>query len=164
VVEEKEMLTELSLKIRTSRGKDTFGDPMVTLVVNSTGKHYRASGGGCDLYGTVVANYLEATYPDRLQARAREALGSDTYAGLSRGYHLFDGHLYGMLLELSTGKVTLTGGCGLISMIHIAKQIGIFIFAKRSKTSRTKWTQLIGFSVTDSGMPVAAPVVRSSPV
>jgi hypothetical protein len=77
VVEEKEMLTELSLKIGTSRGKDTYGYPIVTLVVDSKGKCYRAYGGGYDLYGTVVANYLEATYQDRLQAIAREALSSD---------------------------------------------------------------------------------------
>ncbi len=152
------MLTELSLRIGTSRGRDTHGYTMVTLVVNSTGKCYRACGGGYDMHGTVLADYLEETYQDRLQTIAREALSSDRADKHSQFCH-FEGDLYGIALNLSSGEVLLTGGVGKSQIIRIAKKIGLSIVDRMQRTSRTY--RAIGYLVTDSGMPVAGAVVPS---
>jgi hypothetical protein len=132
---------------------------MVTLVVNSTGKSYRACGGGYDMHGTVLADYVEETYQDRLQAIARGELRSDRADKHSHSCH-FQGDLYGMVLNLSSGEVLLDGGVGKSQIIRIAKKIGISIVDRMQRTSRTY--RAIGYTVTDSGMPVAAPVVTSA--
>jgi len=164
-VEEKKMLTQLSLKVGTSRGRDTYGWTMVTLIVNSSGKRYRARGGGYDMYGTVIAGYLESTFQDRLRVIAAHALSNDAPSAMSdrNTYCIFDRDLYGIYLNLSTGAVTLDGGCGLASMMRIAKQIGISIIENRL-TCGKKRVRTTGYTVEDSGMPVLMPVIRPTPV
>jgi len=88
------MLTQLSVKAGTSRGRNTYGWPMVTLIVNSSGKCYRARGGGYDMYGTVIAEYLESAYQDRLRVIAASAFSNGAPGGMSAGnihYILFRG-------------------------------------------------------------------------
>ena len=53
-----------------SRGRDTYGYNMVTLSSN-TGKRFRAMGGGYDMHGQVMGEYVQFNAsPDRLRAVA----------------------------------------------------------------------------------------------
>jgi hypothetical protein len=147
------MLIELQLNMSTSRGRETYGWSLITLTVAGTGWRYRARGGGCDLPGTVLGEYLEVTYQTRLRALAKHASSSSTSDKPSQ----LTGALYGMYLNHATGAVTLDGACGIESIRHIAQQIGIYImedFARRGK----KWDRLVGYTVVHSDMPIPAPV------
>ena len=56
----------LRLTYGTSRARDTEGWQLVTLTDGTTGKRYRAMGGGYDLAGTVFSDWLEAAHADAL--------------------------------------------------------------------------------------------------
>lgn len=142
------MLTELKLNISKCRGTDTDGWTMVTLVVTSTGKRYRARGGGYDLHGTVLGDFLEETFQTRLRALANTASSSSTMDKPTQ----FTGSLYGMCLNQSTGAVTLDGACGIRSIICIAKHIGISFVEKSVKRGK-RLGHIAGYTVVDSGMP-----------
>jgi hypothetical protein len=62
----------LRLKWTTSRGRDTYGWNVVTLTDETTGRKYRAKGGGYDMTGTVFASWLLGENKLRV-ALAREA-------------------------------------------------------------------------------------------
>jgi len=158
------MLTQLSVKAGTSRGRNTYGWPMVTLIVNSSGKCYRARGGGYDMYGTVIAEYLESAYQDRLRVIAASAFSNGAPGGMSAGniHYILFRDLYGIYLNLSTGAVTLDGGCGLASMTYIAKQIGSSIHENRPTHGR-KRVRITGYTIEDNGMPDVMPVIRPTP-
>jgi hypothetical protein len=121
------------------------------LDVRSTGQRFKCMGGGYDMIGTCLGEWLEANYQARLVAIAdsAEALWSGAYLH-SRNK---DG-LYGMTARGSvtwqSGKridrVTLDGGCGLSCMERIAEAIGLSISRTGDRKGRTT-----GFMVTDYG-------------
>jgi len=102
------MQTYLKLKWSTSRGVDTYGYNICTLTDNNTDKKYRCMGGGYDMQGTVVGEWLESTFQDRL-------LAADL-----RG-------MYGVrrIQVKSADKVSLDGACGVECMWAVAKKIGM---------------------------------------
>ena len=56
--------------VRVSRGRDTYGYNMVTLS-SDTGKRFRVMGGGYDMHGQVMGEYVQfIESPDRLRAVA----------------------------------------------------------------------------------------------
>ena len=56
----------LEVKWATSRAQDTYGYTVCTLYVDGV-KVARCNGGGYDLEGTVLGDYIAAAFPDRLR-------------------------------------------------------------------------------------------------
>jgi hypothetical protein len=115
------MANYLQLKWTTSRARDTYGYNIVTLTDSDTGKKYRATGGGYDMTGTVVGEWLAgAADPDDAPATINDRTRNDS-------------GLYGMTTHRSPKMtrtwVTLDGGCGLQSMRTIAEAIGMKVTA-----------------------------------
>ena len=148
----------LTLSWSVSRGQNTCGWNICRLDDNYTGKRFRTCGGGYDMVGSVLGQWLTERYQDRLQAigdRAssyyskaggykthRVAGSSLPFGDIDRAYH------YGMTRNDDTGRVSLDGACGVETMLDIANAIGLQITRNSDKRGRT-----IGFFVTDTAQP-----------
>lgn len=119
----------LAISWAISRGRETHGYNICRLDVRSTGKRYRCMGGGYDMVGTVVAEWLQRTYQDRL--RSLEPQPGTT--------------LYGMRKH-ADGHVSLDGVCGISSMESIAAALGIILSRTYNRKGHTT-----GYMVTDYG-------------
>ena len=95
----------LSLTWSISRGRDTYGYNICRLDSYNSGKRYRCMGGGYDMVGTVVADWLVAEHQDRLQA-------------------VHASNFYGARI-LTNGRVYVDGACGIESVRNIAEACGI---------------------------------------
>lgn len=125
--------TTLEFKRSTSRGRDTYGYNIVTLYADGV-KVARCMGGGYDMKGTVLGDYIQDRFQTELLAIRKRA----NYAFRKNGEpKLFKTHnlnaLYGMTFyesyrdEKGHGvrpNVVLDGACGWDSMIRILEAIG----------------------------------------
>ena len=118
-------MTILTMTWSTSRGRNTYGWNICSL--KGGAKTYRATGGGYDMQGTVLAYYLEAEYQEALQTLAKDKDKASK--------------LYGMTM-LPCGQVLLDGACGLSSVENIAEAAGIKVASQRNHKGH-----LIGFEV-----------------
>lgn len=107
------MQTYLTISWAISRGHDTYGYNICRLDDTQTGKRYRCLGGGYDMLGTVVGQWLE----DLFQRQLRCLDLSDAEVWSSRRH-------YGAIPGKS-GHVHLDGGCGIDSMRRITEAIGV---------------------------------------
>ncbi len=129
--------TYLALKWSASRGRDTYGDNICTLTDQETGKRFRCNGGGYDMVGTVLGEWLEDRYQGRLQALAAET--GTTPAGVRAQLDGF----YGLYVT-DDGRVYADGACGLDSMTRVARAIGLafdrtYKPSGRSRGETTGW-------------------------
>jgi len=119
----------LTLTYGTSKARDTYGYPLVTLR-DEHGKAYRTCGGGYDLFGTVLGDFIQARYQTRLRAiysrfaywDRRDGSRSDTDTDRKR-----EGFLYGATFYRHDSRVLLDGACGDSCMVKIAEAIGLQI-------------------------------------
>lgn len=138
--------TYLEIKWTVSRGYETYGYNICTLIDTSTGKRYRCMGGGYDMRGTVFGDWLADVHQDELtsgplwdRAHAiyrKDAPGSDW----TRETSFNADALYGMAShdEPSSIKadaargfrrcsIILDGAAGFEAMRKIAEAIGLTI-------------------------------------
>lgn len=124
---------QLHFKWTISRGRDTYGYNICTLLVDGE-KAGRCMGGGYDMQGTSFAQWLEHAYQEELikfnnDNGINERPPVNTYEskdGIIRKYAL-PGY-YGMsVIVKPNGKseVHLDGACGMRSIEQIAEAIGI---------------------------------------
>ena len=66
------MTHTLKISHSTSRARDTDGYPIVS-VRDEQGRRFRCMGGGYDMFGTVLAEWITAVYPDRVKTLADRA-------------------------------------------------------------------------------------------
>lgn len=117
----------LVLSWSTSRGRDTYGYNICRLDDNNTDKRYKCNGGGYDMVGTVVADWLKDAYQAKLLANHKAV--TDLYGAAFYG-----------------DKITIDGACGLESVIQIAKAIGVNITSNYNRRkNRTE-----GFFVSEN--------------
>lgn len=111
-------ITKLEVKWTVSRGQDTYGYNICSLWSHGC-KVATCMGGGYDMLGTSLGNYLESAYQKELQAAfiARQA-DATTYARQSLQLPSY----YGMHMA-PDGKVHLDGGCGFSAMEKIATEL-----------------------------------------
>lgn len=125
----------LRLTYGVSRGHETYGDNIVTLNDETTGKRTRCMGSGYDMVGTVFADWMQDTCQDKLTAIRAQAY----YQPSTNGYDGCPDGLYGMRLHRD-GTVTLDGGCGIESMRRIADAIGVDVTRTHDhKGNTTGW-------------------------
>jgi hypothetical protein len=134
----------LTLSTGTSRGMNTYGYLIVRLRDSATGKLYRCNGGGYDMVGTVLADWLTDQYQDALAPLAGQAFYS---YGKGQPYTRAADErsaLYGMAVNLDTGRVSIDGACGVESVRRIAKAVGVKLTSLPSQRGETA-----GWSVGD---------------
>ena len=129
--------TLLRVTYGTSRGRDTYGYTIVTLHDDSTGKRYRCMGGGYDMLGTVVGEWLQDVAQDKLKALRPYC----TWTAGTPGTEVDKDGLYG-LSHTHTRKLTSTvarvdGACGLSSVERIAKECRITLRQHITPRGRT---------------------------
>lgn len=140
----------LELTWSTSRGRDTYGYNICKLSTGYRGKTYRTCGGGYDMTGTVLGDFIEAEYQDRLQeisGRAGAMYGKNMpYTSVDRSGP--DAHiaLYGMTVNLDTGHVSIDGACGVSSVQRIGEAIGLQFRA----TLSARKGHVTGYIVSDA--------------
>jgi len=117
----------LPVKWSISRGRDTEGYNICTLWDNRT--RYQCMGGGYDMLGTVLAQYLSAKHMDKIKTLIPHREPDGNY-GLNRSK--LDGSLY------------ITGACGLECMLKISEKAGVRVTQDRSGRKGT----LKGFFVS----------------
>ena len=130
----------LSLSWSVSRGRETYGYNICRLEDTNKGERFRTIGGGYDMVGTVMAEWLVKNYQTELQALCNSGIDSNPYA--STGWLCFDG-FYGMF-QNADGSVTVDGACGLDSVRKIANATGIIWSQVLDKRRRN----IIGFNVS----------------
>ncbi len=146
----------LSLSWAVSKGRDTYGYNICRL--DAPGYHtpdvyhqaerFKTMGGGYDMVGTVIGDWLQSHYQDRLKAlheRAMAEVRNKEYKSRST-----EDTLYGMVAYYAEAghliKIDLDGACGDSSMETIAKAIGVhWSYTSSRKGHRT------GLMVTDYG-------------
>ena len=137
----------LALRRGTSRGRDTYGYNLVTATSTRTGRKYRTCGGGYDMAGTVLGDYLQDVAQDRLAA-LRETVATEPY-GCGGGWtHAVDRAYYGLTWSPS-GLAYLDGVCGVSCMERLAARVGIDVSPVYDRSTRR--CQLSGWMVQDHG-------------
>lgn len=143
---------QLTLHWGTSRGRDTYGYNICSLEDTRTGKRYRCNGGGYDMTGTVVADWLCSNYQDRLGPLAAKRAASQYIAPGVRAPEPPNA-LYGLVYyteewpkEILRGTASLDGVCGLQSVENVARAIGI-----RLQHTVNRKGHCTGFIVHDDG-------------
>jgi hypothetical protein len=115
--------TYLAVRYSTSRGRDTFGYNVVTVTDQETRKRFSCNGGGYDMLGTSLAEWMVATYQGRLRTISDRA--HMTYDTEHNNTCNAEG-LYGMY-AYADGRVRVDGACGESSVQRIAKAIGLHL-------------------------------------
>lgn len=148
--------TYLTLSWSTSRGRDTYGYNICRLDDTATGKRYRTAGGGYDMIGTVIGEWLADVHQERLSAIADRA---GSWCDKANGYqhHRNEhgnparGYFYGMVRNDDTGRISLDGACGVRCMTDVAAAIGLDMQWVGNRRGQT-----IGYLVRDRAAQVAA--------
>jgi hypothetical protein len=139
----------LTVRRGTSRGRETAGYNIVSLVDTSTGKRYRAMGGGYDMLGTVLGEWLQAAYQDRLAAIADRAYQTWPVPHVGGVWEYTTNEsperLYGMSAYQHDGRIVLDGACGIQSMERIAEAVGLSV---HWVTNRQR--HVVAFKITDT--------------
>lgn len=127
----------LPLSWAISRGRDTYGYNICRLDDNNTGKRYRCSGGGYDMVGSVLGDWLASEHQERLQilkAHNADKLESCGYA--VDGWMKIPG-FYGLTFDIM-GKAHIDGACGVEAVIKIAEACGISITSDWNRRANRK--------------------------
>jgi len=135
----------LSISWSTSRGRDTYGYNICRLDSSNTGRRYRCSGGGYDMIGTVVADWLRAEHQSRLAAvhdRRASEHGTSGYETLPWPRH----RLYGLHFNRNNETYSVDGACGVESVRAIAEAVGISMSSVVNRRGH-----VTGYMVTDYG-------------
>jgi hypothetical protein len=137
----------LSVTHGISRGRDTFGYNRVTVADTHTGQKFTATGGGYDMLGTCFGEWMEANIQDRLDALKPGTMSVGPYPrplyGISyKGTKSGSGHEY--------TSASVDGGCGLSSMIDVARACGIEVEEVWDRSTRTY--KRVGFNVRAVGV------------
>lgn len=114
------MHTFLAFRWTTSKAVESYGWNILTATDVLTGQKYRCTGGGYDMGGTVLAKYLEDIHQDKL----RGITSSAYHRWHGEGLTVNTSGLYG-LRSSKDGSMHLDGGCGIESMVVIARAIGL---------------------------------------
>lgn len=148
----------LTFKWTVSQAKNTYGYSICTLFVDNQ-KVSSCNGGGYDMKGTALGNFLTDRFQERLLKLHRRAgfrysirknKDGDHYRRLKPTKPDYHGHdeLYGMTAYYPSGqrkahRISLNGACGFSSMEKIAKAIGIKLQYKDESAKETHYIAIV---------------------
>ncbi len=130
----------LTVKHSISKAQDTCGYNRVTLIDQSTGKRYTCVGGGYDMLGTCLGQYLQANHQVELLGLVCRAKQAVTFDAESNRYRFTDNPvssaLYGLTYNAKLNAMQLDGGCGFECMVRIARAAGLTVNLHHDKKGR----------------------------
>lgn len=153
---------QLHFKWTVSRGQDTYGYNICTLLVDGE-KKGACNGGGYDMEGTCLALWLQSDYQDKLKILFADEIKQVSEKPQSEGKN-WEGkpyksshetvdcrdHFYGArAVKRNKTKecgIELDGGCGFTSIERIAQAIGIKLKwnpESNKSTNHTYYTAII---------------------
>lgn len=133
----------LALSWTTSRGRDTYGYNIARLDDRATDQRYKCMGGGYDMLGTCVAQWLAASYQERLVAAGSAVTG------------LYGARRVPLAGGADKARISLDGACGLECMIKIAAAIGVRITTNYNRKAYRGNGVTEGYFVSDFGSAAA---------
>lgn len=114
----------LSFRHSVSRGQNTYGYNIVSLYIDGS-KVASTCGGGYDMKGTVLGQYIREHYEDRLKKLKGNHGSLDDGTGYY-GLTFYDRKNNQRHKTYKKGdNIYLDGACGVSCMVNIAKAIGI---------------------------------------
>ena len=128
----------LTVKHSTSKARDTYGYNRVALIDQATGNRYATCGGGYDMLGSCLGQWLQSNHQNELlKITQHAACQYDKTTGFESLYDPSqwtkpDGMLYGMtrntdVINDKLLSVSLDGACGFESMAKIARAAGLTV-------------------------------------
>jgi len=136
----------LVFKWTVSRGRDTYGYNICSLWINDK-KVSSCNGGGYDMEGTVLAEWMTKEFQNRLLVLKHRA--NNVYEIKNGNYKMINqtpdtDTFYGMTLYHNIDKnklsVSLDGACGFSSMERILEAVGYklrYVYSSKNKTIYT---------------------------
>lgn len=127
----------LKLNWSKSKARDSYGWTVASLKDIKTGKVYRASGGGYDMRGTVLGEWLNDVFKEELKTIAPKAMAKfSNKTGLIHREDAFKGGQYDRDMVFygtyayyddsgNLEKVVIDGSCGQSEVLALAKEIGL---------------------------------------
>lgn len=125
----------LTVKHSISKAQDTYGYNRVTLIDQTTGTRYTTCGGGYDMLGTCLGEYLQSNHQMELAALVLRAYSVYNGRTLSDNGHTGN-KLYGLTYNSVTNGMTLDGACGFDCMVKIAREACLTVNLYRDKKGR----------------------------
>jgi hypothetical protein len=129
---DKSAVCVLTFQYSVSKGINTYGYNIVTLYADDK-KVARVNGGGYDMRGTCLGEYIKANYIDRLKTlKGNHGSGDDGtgYYGLT--FYKTDHGKYEYSKEYQERyNISLDGACGENCMVGIANAIGLDMMSKK---------------------------------
>jgi hypothetical protein len=101
----------LNLKWTISKARNTYGYNVLTLTDISSKKRYKTWGGGYDMHGAALGEYIQETFQQELREMFDVSRERDT--------------CYGIFIRKN--KVLIDGYCGFETVADIAKLINIHV-------------------------------------
>jgi hypothetical protein len=136
-------INSMALTWSKSRGRDTYGWNIARLDSRDSGKRYRTCGGGYDMIGTVLGQYVENELQDKLRELVHSINGLLVDAGYTvPGYRKIN-DLYGLTVA-PNGHVQIDGACGVDCVIRIIEALGLEV-----QRTYTKKGHPTGFFVSE---------------
>ena len=113
-----------------SRGRDTYGYNIVTLTSSAQGKKFRCMGGGYDMHGQVLGEYVQYC---ATQEQLRAAVSADDSLPVT---------------VLHTGCAVVVGASGEVGVLRLMRAIGweVKVIHSFDRQGRVKAT--IGYNIT----------------
>lgn len=118
----------------TSRGAETYGYNICRADSYVLGKRFKCVGGGYDMIGTVIGQYIQERFQTELLK-----LVSDNQENLKpyiRDWFKLD-NFYGLAFIPNETRVSLDGACGTECMIKIATALGIEVERTHNRKGHT---------------------------
>jgi len=139
----------LRIKWTVSRARDTYGYRVCTLT-DTRGRKTSCNGGGYDMTGTALGDYLNAWHQSSLMAIRSRAMHHYTDGGFTSRNESGNG-LYGLTYHQTnddgSGWVSIDGACGVGSVITIARAAGIELREDVRRGGRNRG-DVLGFVVS----------------
>ena len=140
-------IKSLTVKWTISKAQNTYGYNICTVINDDNGERFKCLGGGYDMLGTSLANFIEKEYQNQLYQNADKAYSLRGYPEniQDRAKQGF----YGMTAHYQNGlvtHVTLDGGCGINSIERIIKEVlGLTLERKYSYDRKGRVKDTVGF-------------------
>lgn len=116
----------LNYKWTVSRGRDTYGYRICTLLVDGR-RVARCDGGGYDMRGTVLGEWLEREFADRIRRIPKAKYGTCGFYGLHFDAYDAAGNYVSSsnLPDRKHRTPHLNGACGIDCMRRVGEAIGL---------------------------------------
>ena len=112
------MVNTLGFKYTISRKRDTYGQSICTLWLNSNEKIASCIGSNYDMRGTCLGQFILEYFPEQLKLCNSSELYGLSFYNRQKKYHR----------HYQPGdEISVDGGCGFDAMVKILRRIGFFL-------------------------------------